>query len=173
MELLAPTAFASRLLRLRFLTTLSTILFVLLCLPETGLGQTCDAPFCGTLDAQAATSQPQTITFNGTNLPGTGGQVVCLAGPTVNNGGSATGASNDTTFTLNVLNANAAFYQTYNSRLTLDLNWTPASGDPTTSDLELLFDSFDNQSDTPYTSATWWWQPSSRLRSRPSWKCGA
>ncbi len=101
----------------------------------------------GTVDAQAAISQPQTLTFSGTNLPGTGGQGACASAVNVNIGGSATGVGNRTTFTLNVANATTAFYQTYNTRLTLELTWTPASGDPATQDLELLFDGFANQSD--------------------------
>src|ERR1043165_6763519 len=141
---LPPTDRPGSAFRLRLFVCFVVQAFLVVCLPR-AVAQ-CDAPFCGTIDAQQAISTPQTITFNGTNLPGAGGQVLCLSAIGVNNGGN-TGVGNDSEFTLNILNADANFYKTYNSRLTLDMTWTPASGDASTSDLELLFDSFDNQSD--------------------------
>jgi hypothetical protein len=122
--------------------------FVLLfCFPQTAVAQSCSAPFCASVDAQAALTQPQTVTLSGTNLAGTGGQAVCASPANVNVSGSSTGLGNRTTFKLFVTNATPTFYQTYFSRLTLDVTWTPASGLASTSDLELLFDGFANQSD--------------------------
>src|SRR5256885_16863617 len=96
--------------KLRFLTLVAGILLLIFAAPQKAMAQSCAAPFCASVDAQAALTQPQTVTLSGTNLAGTGGQALCASEGNVNVGGSSTGGGNRTTFKLFVTNATPAFY---------------------------------------------------------------
>ncbi len=106
--------------------------------------QTGPTPDSGTIDASSAISQPVSLTWTGTAPPGTGGNGACAQQPLA--GGVSAG--NAIVFHLTLANVPADFYTNYNSRMTVEVTWDPAGGNLSTQDLEVLFDSFSNISDT-------------------------